>query len=129
MKDSIICTDYIKTGNSLQSFVNDNDYTSVLSDYETRLRNDHQTIVDKTEEIRKAVRTLTSADILICADSGDKCINDMKSIKDKIEKSLLDFMSVLGDKQKCCKHKYRSIGHDSHYIYQICDRCGLQDRY
>ena len=128
MKDiKIVDIDYIKTGDELLSFIMDNDYTPNLSEYETRLRKDHQTIVDKINEIKKAAHVLINVGIFVGKDSTEDCIREIKLSKDKVEKSLLEFMSILAEKQKSCVHEYRNIGHDSHYDYQICDKCGLQE--
>ena len=125
----IVDIDYIKTGDELLHFIMDNDYTPNLSEYETRLRKDHQTIVDKIDEIKKSALTLINLGIFVGKDSTEECVRSIKLSKDKVEKSLLEFMSILADKQKSCVHKYRTIDHDSHYEYQICDKCGLQDRW
>ena len=130
MKDiKIVDIDYIKTGDELSIFINDNDYTPNLSEYETRLRKDHQTIVDKLDEIKKAVCVLINVGIFVGKDSTEDCVREITLLKDKVEKSLLEFMSILSDKQKSCDHEYRNIGHDSHYDYYMCDKCGSQDRW
>ena len=130
MKDiKIVDIDYIKTGDELLSFITDNDYTPNLSEYETRLRKDHQTIVDKIDEIKKAALVLINVGIFVGKDSTEDCFREIKLLKDKVEKSLLEFMSILADKQKSCDHVYRNICHDSHYEYQICDKCGLRERW
>ena len=125
----IVDIDYIKTGDELLSFIKDNDYTPNLSEYETRLRKDHQTIVDKIDEIKKAALVLTNVGIFVGKDSTEDCVRKIKLSKDKVEKSLLEFMSILADKQKSCVHEYRNLGHDSHYEYHICDKCGLRERW
>ena len=130
MKDiKIVDIDYIKTGDELLSFIMDNDYTQNLSEYETRLRKDHQTIVDKLDEIKKAACVLINVGIFVGKDSTEDCVREITLLKDKVEKSLLEFMSILTDKQKSCDHEYRNIGHDSHYDYYMCDKCGSQDRW
>jgi hypothetical protein len=130
MKDiKIVDIDYIKTGDELSIFINDNDYTPNLSEYETRLRKDHQTIVDKLDEIKKAACVLINVGIFVGKDSTEDCVREITLLKDKVEKSLLEFMSILSDKQKSCDHEYRNIGHDSHYDYYMCDKCGSQDRW
>ena len=123
----IVDIDYIKTGDELLSFIKDNDYTPNLSEYETRLRKDHQTIVDKIDEIKKAALVLTNVGIFVGKDSTEDCVRKIKLSKDKVEKSLLEFMSILADKQKSCVHASRTLGHDSHYEYHICDKCGLRE--
>ena len=130
MKDiKIVDIDYIKTGDELSSFIMNNDYTPNLSEYETRLRKDHQTIVDKIDEIKKAALVLINVGIFVDKDSTEDCVREIKISKDKVEKSLLEFMSILADKQKSCVHEYRTIGYDSHYEYKICDKCGSQERW
>ena len=130
MKDiKIVDIDYIKTGDELLNFIMDNDYTPNLYEYETRLRKDHQTIVDKLDEIKKAACVLINVGIFVGKDSTEDCVREITLLKDKVEKSLLEFMSILADKQKSCDHEYRNIGHDSHYDYYMCDKCGSQDRW
>jgi dTDP-4-amino-4,6-dideoxygalactose transaminase len=51
------------------------------------------------------------------------------AIKDRIEKSTMEFMNMLYIKQKSCQHDYKNVGHDSHYDYYMCDKCGSQDRW
>ena len=130
MKDiKIVDIDYIKTGDELLSFVMNNDYTPNLSEYETRLRKDYQTIVDKIDEIKKAELLLTNLGIFVGKYSTEDCVREIKLSKDKVEKSLREFMSILADKQKSCSHVYRNTGHDSHYEYEICDKCGLEEKW
>ena len=84
---NIVDIDYIKTGDELLSFIMYNDYTPNLSEYETRLRKDHQTIVDKIDEIKKAAHVLINVGIFVGKDSTEDCVREIKSSKDKVEKS------------------------------------------
>ena len=51
-------SEYIKTGDELKKFIDENNYTPTLSDYEVRLMKDHQHIINRINEIKKAIRTL-----------------------------------------------------------------------
>ena len=128
-KVKIVDIDYIKNGNELLSFIMDNNYTPKLYEYETRLRKDSQTIADKIYEIKKAALVLMHDGIFVGNDSTEDCVRELELSKDKVEESLFEFMSILGEKQKSCAHEYRNIGHDSHYEYQTCDKCGLIERW
>lgn len=121
--------DYIKTGDELSKFIVDNDYVSGLSEYETKLKKDHEYIVDKLEEIRKAAKLIIDFGLPIGKDAFEIRVELIKGIKDRIEKSTMEFMNMLYIKQKSCQHDYKSIGHDSHYDYYMCDKCGSQDRW
>ena len=121
--------DYIKTGDELSKFIAENDYVSCLSEYETKLKKDHEYIVDKLEEIRKAAKIIIYFGLLIGKDSFEVRVELIKGIKDRIEKSTMEFMNMLYIKQKSCQHDYKNVGHDSHYDYYMCDKCGSQDRW
>jgi hypothetical protein len=121
--------DYIKTGDELSKFIADNDYVSGLSEYETKLKKDHEYIVDKLEEIRKAAKIILDFGLSIRKDEFKIRVELIKGIKDRIEKSTMEFMNMLYIKQKSCQHDYKNVGHDSHYDYYMCDKCGSQDRW
>ena len=121
--------DYIKTGDELSKFIADNDYVSGLSEYETKLKKDHEYIVDKLEEIRKAAKLIIDFGLPIGKDAFEIRVELIKGIKDRIEKSTMEFMNMLYIKQKSCKHDYKNVCHDSHYDYYMCDKCGSQDRW
>jgi cell fate (sporulation/competence/biofilm development) regulator YmcA (YheA/YmcA/DUF963 family) len=121
--------DYIKTGDELSKFIADNDYVSGLSEYETKLKKDHEYIVDKLEEIRKAAKLIIDFGLPIGKDAFEIRVELIKGIKDRIEKSTMEFMNMLYIKQKSCQHVYKNVGHDSHYDYYMCDKCGSQDRW
>jgi hypothetical protein len=121
--------DYIKTGDELSKFIADNDYVSGLSEYDTNLKKDHEYIVDKLEEIRHAAKIIIDFGLPIRKDAFEVRVELIKGIKDRIEKSTMEFMNMLYIKQKSCQHDYKNIGHDSHYDYYMCDKCGSQDRW
>lgn len=119
---------HIKSGDELLKFVSDNDYTPVLSEYETMLKNDHDLIVKGLEDIKQSALKLIGVNIIVDKPSMKSAVESIKNVKDKIEKSLMEFLMVLNDKQKSCDHDYRNTTHDSHYDYYICDKCGSCDR-
>lgn len=121
--------DYIKTGEELSKFIADNDYVSGLSEYETKLKKDHAYIVNKLEDIRKAAKLIVDFGLPIEKDAFEIRVELIKGIKDRIEKSTMEFMNMLYIKQKSCQHDYKNVGHDSHYDYYMCDKCGRQDRW
>ena len=122
-------SEYIKTGDELQKGIDENDYTPTLSDYEVRLMKDHQHIINRINEIKKAIRTLDDFGVKVDDESMNIHFEHIMSEKDRIEKSILEFMKIIGDKQNKCKHEFRTIDYDSHYEYKICDKCGLQERW
>ena len=121
--------DFIKTGEDLSGFISDNDYAHVLSGYEKRLKESHEYIVRKLDDIEKAEKLIEDFGLIVDKDAFVERIKILKEIKDKIEKSIVTFMQLLAVKQKHCKHDYKKIGGDSHYLYYMCDKCGSQDRW
>ena len=63
-------------------------------------------------------------------------INDVQQMGEQIdklsirvEKVRLKWLKSLENKEKTCEHEWTETGHDSHYTYRMCLKCGKEERY
>jgi hypothetical protein len=56
-------------------------------------------------------------------------IRELEARKESLLEELKTINTALQALQKLCFHDWRDDGHDSHYIYKKCKKCGLSERY
>lgn len=119
---------YVKTGDELSSFVDNNEYKDVLDRYEASLNKNHTMVIEDLQQIKSAVDLLNSYNVTIDGETLQLCLSELKNIKSCVEKCIIEFMGALCEKQKKCEHSLYEIARDSHHTFYRCDKCGYEQR-
>lgn len=125
----------LKNDEELRKFISETDYFhsnfnhNVIKDYISKVNDGYNNALSERKLIDNAALDFYGYDIEI---DNDKYREVMKELNEKVEiyskhKELIT--KLLEEKQKQCPHdNWHYTGHDSHYDYYVCEKCGKEDR-
>lgn len=108
--------------------ISDDNVKSDMTDYNNAISEIDLCNV-KISELKKVVDVMESYDI-----SYDK--NKIRNMIDEKQKRIFELKNEanlsqerIEFAQQICKHDMVNLGHDSHYDYFRCEKCGFEDRW
>lgn len=117
----------LKTEDELRAFIAYSSFDEI-DDYSSNIKKELNSNYDNRNTIDNAVKTLNGfgikCDRYSYAEIMTHINDDIKPLKEHM--GLID--KYLKGKQEHCIHDWVYDGHDSHYDYYKCAKCGLEDK-
>ena len=119
----------IKKGEQLEEFVALNEWNNVLNDYFVDLVDEKKSHEKIKETLSGAASVFEKYEIKYNADDYESLILYHEGVIELLTDAIKEFEDKIETKQQHCDHEWKEIGHDSHYSYYFCDKCGKEERW
>lgn len=124
-----IITDIVK----LKEFIDNTDYQTHFNDSSIKKYIDDAFIQFKnmentTKELMNAEEAFKKYNIPYDKNVYDNALSDLVEKENDYNNHIKLVYSLLKEKEDKCEHEFSYEGHDSHYDYYVCQKCGKQEK-
>ena len=117
----------LKTENELRILIAYNDY-DVFNEYFKSLEREMHNILEQITYISGAAAQFSFYGIKYDKTSYENEMDKLHEELNTLRDNASIFAKYLYEKQENCKHEWVDNGHDSHYTYYKCTKCGKECR-
>lgn len=111
----------------LKTFIlstNYNEYSNSIEKYVEFISKEYNKVSNKLKDFNKSLQTLSDYNIMYDKESVDSVLNTINNENNVIKEHIELVKSYIQEKQDNCEHDFVYDGHDSHYDYYTCKKCG-----